>query len=93
MSYEYVRFILFTFRDTLFPHVLELIFLPLCVRHGKHDTDRFFRVIRCFISIWLKANTLLYAKQLYDAIKNALKFNRKQKSMKSKFPFSQIFRF
>ena len=88
MSYEYVRFVLFTFRDSLFTHVLEVIFLPLCVRHGKHDTDRFFRVIRLFITIWLKDNTLLFAKQLYDAIKKAIKLNRKQKSLKSKFSLS-----
>ena len=84
MNYEYARFVLFTFRDDLFPHIRTIFFLPLCVRHGKTDTDRFFRVLRLFIDLWLLDHTFLFPKQLHEAILQQIKINRRQRRLNSK---------
>ena len=62
----------------------EIFWFPFCPHHGKSDTDRMFRVLRQFVTVWIRTYTLEEAKELRTCFVKSVKINNEIRKSKGK---------
>ena len=82
-SFELARYILFDLKRS-FMNFREIFWFPFCPHHGKSDTDRMFRVLRQFVTVWIRTYTLEEAKELRTCFVKSVKINNEIRKSKGK---------